>query len=456
MTMANKYGRNAKLILFLLAESTKRQSHISRLLDIMHGLTTIYNVRLVNEKSLYATYIQESCEKLVIILFNEDGLGNRQFRECLRTSLAAKLNIIGVLDEGVTRERVLGFFSFNNKRKQMLEEIITSAFCFEKDSLFKATPLVDRIQQLCRPVSSRISDRPRLPKITEPNVSLEACLKSKKVVLKPMYRAPARPLFSCTLTRKTELPILKAQKSSTGQIRSFPRMKNGQNASVTYPRIEISQGLPTQVIKKRTNSTTSVRSKTPVKQLTCPIIEISQDDDLKDMPDTPDVITETQDRLPWTITTTTKDDSKTKRDDFILEIGDEYERRLSFDYVSKTYVVFDPKKKKTLHVNFPNGCSMLKRESLHDVLSNVSSRRNSFLWSNSASSSTDEINLECVFDSVNILDSPIPSPTMRRSNVIYQNPLPVYPDEICFPPVEKFPCDTLQMRRPSVFDVLLH
>uniref|UniRef100_A0A7M5UKZ9 Uncharacterized protein n=1 Tax=Clytia hemisphaerica TaxID=252671 RepID=A0A7M5UKZ9_9CNID len=259
------------------------------------------------------------------------------------------------------------------------------------------------------------------------------------------------------LHQKTELPLLKPQKSSAGQIRSLPRPRNIQNTNVIYPKIEISQGFPTQVIKKRTSSTSSARSKIPIKQLTCPIIEISQDDDSDDIPDTPDAITEKQDRLPWTITTTTTlDDPGANRDEFNLEIEGDCERRLSFDYVSKTYIVFDPKKKKTLHVNFPNGCSILRRESLHDILSNVSSRRNSFLWSNSASSSTDEINLESKFDSVNILDSPIPSPTMRRSNVIYQNPLPVYPDEICFPPVEKFPCDTLQMRRPSVFDVLLH
>ena len=190
--MSSKYGKNAKLLLFFIAETTRRQPHINRLLDIMHGLTTIYNVRLVNEANLYSAFIQKPCKKLLVILFNEDGLGNREFREGVRTSLAARMNIIGILDEGMSKERALGFFFLNGKRRKMLENIITNSVCFEKDTLFRATPLVDRIQALCRPISSRLADRSanRLPRIMESeSVNLEACLKSKKVVLRPMIRS---------------------------------------------------------------------------------------------------------------------------------------------------------------------------------------------------------------------------------------------------------------------------
>ena len=539
--MSNKYGKNAKLLLFFIAETTRRQPHINRLFDIMHGLTTIYNVRLVNETNLYSAFIQKPCEKLLVILFNEDGLGNREFRECVRTSLAARMNIIGILDEGMSKERALSFFFLNSKRKQMLEDIITNSVCFEKDTLFRATPLVDRIQALCRPISSRLADRlsNKLPRIveTESSVNLEACLKLKKVVLRPMIRSQQQQrsqFISCTLNndssnsshtsnsnntnssnqqQKTQFPPLTTSKESyqesTVKSSSSSSSSSAKTISKTAlisgrinhaqprlrfttrdPQKQICRFFPTVTIPSNTNTSSSNSNRTIVKKqdqsstpppvmkapvetkLSCPTIEISleveeEDDDATS--DFPERITEGHNRLPWTITTkkqhlednnTSNNNNNNGMTDGFPNLTDQTKgdvpRRFSFDYIAKTYVVFDPQRNKTLHVNFPYGADVLKRDSLSDIINSaVTSRRNSLMISNSVSSSMDEINLESAADSVNIFDSPIPSPILRRRNIIYQDPLPAFPDEICFPPLERFPCETFQKRRPSVFDVLL-
>ena len=560
--MSSKYGKNAKLLLFFIAETTRRQPHINRLLDIMHGLTTIYNVRLVNEANLYSAFIQKPCKKLLVILFNEDGLGNREFREGVRTSLAARMNIIGILDEGMSKERALGFFFLNGKRRKMLENIITNSVCFEKDTLFRATPLVDRIQALCRPISSRLADRSanRLPRIMESeSVNLEACLKSKKVVLRPMIRSQQqqrshRIAYSLknssnnnknnnSQQQKTQFPPLTINKESSQKNTTKPSPSSSSSSSSTSssssssssslspaktnsskvastsgrshpppPRLRYTTRNPSKQIScffpsatiptSNANSTahnntyntntnnnisppngtaimkrqqdnnqcsispTKMIMKTPAK-LSCPIIEISYEVENDEINDFPDRITEGHEKLHWTITTKEQhfEDNNNSHDDNRISEGfsslkdqnkDFASRRFSFDYITKTYVVFDPQRNKALHVNFPYGADVLKRDSLSDIINSaMTSRRNSMMISNSVSSSMDEINLESVVDSVNIFDSPIPSPILRRRNVVYQDPLPAFPDEVCFPPLEKFPCETFQKRRPSVFDVLL-
>ena len=508
--MANKYGKNAKLLLFFIAETTRKQPHINRLLDIMHGLTTIYNVRLVNKTNIYSAFVQKPREKLLVILFNEDGLGNQEFRECVRTLLAARVSIIGILDEGMSKDRALSFFCLNNKRKQMLEDIVTNAICFEKDTLFRATQLVDRIQALCRPISSRLVDRlspSRLPRIVEmESVNLEACLKLKKVVLRPMIRSQnqQRPrILTCAFNsnnsqQKTQfssfvtnkvfqestkcLPKTSKQSSvsspssvSSGKINHTQKLKHTTQKSPKqircyFPSAILSNSLPAPSSPKNTDRQSSKKAI----KLTCPTIEISHEVD-EDVNDFPDKITESHKRLPWTITTNKKhsvnnnsnnnndndDKDKNKNADELTSLKTTTNerlsaRRFSFDYISKTYAVFDPERNKTLHINFPYGVDVLKRDSFSDIINSaLASRRNSFFISNSVSSSIDDINLESLADSVNIFDSPIPSPILRRQNFIYQDPLPAFPDEICFPPLERFPCETFQKRRPSVLDVLL-
>ena len=534
------------MLLFLIADATRRQPHINRLFDIIHGLTTIYNVSLVNETSLYTAFMQKPGEKILVVFFNEDGLGNRQFRECFRTTLAAKTNIIGILDEGMTKERVLSFFFLGNKRRRMLEEIVTNAVFFERDTLFRATPLVDRIQKMCRPLSSRLRDcvsASRLPKIVETPFDLEACLKSHKVVLKPMIRCNqhhhSRSTHLITLSststtsvstssssrshRKTQFPLITATdttitannnkeattnyeesikymrdtkrkytlSSASSSLANVPRKGNKTpqlhsatksskqkrcfSQSTTAPN-----NAPNNAIRKDARNNNHLQQQTTVPQsLPYPTIEISHDmeneeeekeeeekeEEGNNVEETiPDKITENQKCLPWTITPNKPTFVNINND--IIEgsmsletnsVSDPLTRRFSFDYISKTYVVFDPQRKKTLRVNFPYGADVLKRDSLSDIITSaVSSRRSSLMFSNSLSSSIDEINLESVENSINIFDSPIPSPIMRRRNVIYQDPLPAFPADICFPPLERFPCETFQKRRPSVFDVLLH
>jgi len=465
INMSSKFGRNSKLIMFLVAEYTEKQSRIIRLFDIIHGLTTLYNVRLTNEKTLYTSYIQESYEKLIVILFNQVGLDNRTFRECVRTLLAAKLDVIGILDESMTKERVLSSFSFNNKRKQLLEDIVTKSISFEKDKLFRAAPLVERIQSACcHPAilnnSTRTSSsRSRTQMGNEPLPDLLACLKSQKVVLKkPVLRVQPRkasPFCSSVATHSSikfpPFAIGIKQKPCSTKHHSNKSTETPKNGKVQIPLLKFSSSSPkhTGTTKRITLSTASQQQKEPhspvvikSRKFTYPTIEISQEGSNTE-PKTP----EHQDNMPWSCSSKGQDvdfGTSTKNNDL--------DRRSSFDYIAKTYFVCDPTSKKTFYVNFPTGIGKLKRDSISEIL-----RRSSLIYNSSrVNSPSDEINLDYVIDSGNFLESPIPSPVVKTRNFIYPNPLPAFSDAICFPPLEKLPSDMLQLRRPSLFDVLLH
>ena len=327
--MSSKFGRNTKMILFLVAESTEKQPHINRLFDIMHGLTTLYKVRLTNEKTLYTAYIQESCQKLVVILFNQVGLENRAFCECVRTLLAAKLNVIGILDELMSKERVLSTFSFNNKRKQLLEDIVTKAISFEKGKLFRAAPLVERINNVCchstaQNNATKSPSNKRFPaKITSKlQPDLLACLNSQKVVLvKPVTKQPRKPSPSCSSMSKhnqIKFPPLatSAKQKSRDSTRDSKSRSTGRtvnrktdmpqhdssssspNTNGTRKRITLSTISP---LKEPTNSSPVVATKSH--RLTCPTIQISQEDDGNTEPTT----TTPENNMPWSLSSKCKE-----------------------------------------------------------------------------------------------------------------------------------------------------
>lgn len=444
-----KGGDNAKTLILFVSERSKRDEALNQLHKCIYCLTTLYNVKVANEKNLYSIYMSEPFKKVAFIYFEESGLRNKQFCECIRTSIVAKVNIVGILSEKMTKTRALSFFfSMNANRKQRLEGILDKGIQLHPDNLVSAKMLVEKIPESAGQLDTKMT-RITTNIFHATNKDLEECLLHRKLVLEPPRVKQKALIFSYNHTNcntqhntpdKGQLrAVSETSKSLSKKLIQKTQISRPYSTSDTkslkYKSFsKFSEGKPPEINEKQTNNQLYPSIKINNEEITA----IS-----KASTDLPRPTENTMTAVPHKVE----------------ERNNNEERKFSFDYIPKMYMVYNPGySKNMLCVNFPSGMNQLRRNSNESsVLPPIhSTRRTSLMLATmSITSSFDDLNLDSAPEPF-LFESPIPSPNQKRKEQMYQEPLPVYPDEICFPPVPGFPCEALQQRRPSVFDVLSH
>ena len=88
-----------------------------RFRDIAKGFSVIYNTRVVNEGTIFATIIQERKTNVLFIYINEISLSSRDFRECLLTCITTKAPIILIIDGHLSKDIIFSFFPCITQRR---------------------------------------------------------------------------------------------------------------------------------------------------------------------------------------------------------------------------------------------------------------------------------------------------------------------------------------------------
>ena len=414
-----RLGRNKKSVIILTASNDVT---LRDCFQAITGLSVLYKTAVTNEKNLFSTITSVPSQKIIVVLMSEEGLKNREFRQGITTCIAAKLTMIVVRNH--TRERMLSFFPcISQKRYEQL------------DSLLERGILYDDVNQVLSLIVTRINefhkDKGPAKVLRDTKLLPNQIALSKRLLIKPMNLKPAElKNHSCNLLSRIgisanelrETPECKYNDKmiSGNRIFNYVKMNSQKNIEI-LPENNIPKGIKkkTKLKPKYSNSNPSIHAAS-VKH-NCPIIEISSESEHtgKDVLIVPELKLS---ELSVSVSGKPLDTMK----------------RFSFDYISKRYLVYDPSKRKdevTTCIDFPI----------------ILSRENSEL-----TSSIEDYNLEllCIEDPFLVIESPIPSPIFIKDNLKYRNPLPVFPEQKYFPPVGLFPCDDLQIRRPSLFDVL--
>ena len=492
-----RYARNSMSVLIFMSVKVNQKSLVAqRFRNIAKDFSVIYNTSVVNEGTIFASIIQDRIAKVLFIYINEIILSSREFRECLLTCITTKASIILLTEGHLSKDFIFNCFPYITQRR--FQKLVT----LFNDGIY-LHPNIDLLKLMNNKIKSVKEEKTRNSTQKMRNNTHEARsntyenksvfadtrLKSESKSVNYSYRLQ---VFQKTTLKKSAQPLpsynllsgkRRHNKSSTAdktiqaqRPRSFTTSHTITSASewssTKLPAIEsVSQpcsatedeglteiklvGRKINYFPKNSNQSNPkiINSEQRTSNKSCPVIEISDEDaafyDLR-MNDNSD--------KPWG----ERKNSLAVSPVYVTHSAQpsnlpESKRKTSFEYLAKTYAVFKPEKtsSKILYVNFPADISKLQRDS--DVSfekSSTSSRRESYLGA-SLQSSGDEMNLEFVYDRFSFGESPIQSPK-RNNSLIYQKPLPVFPSEICFPPLVSFPCESIQVRTSSIFDVIIN
>ena len=492
-----RYARNRTLVLIFMSVKLNQKSLVAqRFRDIAKGFSVIYNTRVVNEGTIFATIIQERKANVLFIYINEISLSSRDFRECLLTCITTKAPIILIIDGHLSKDIIFSFFPYttqrrfqklvtlfnngiylhpnidlltlmNNKIKRVKEEETRNSThkthnnthetrnnTYENKSVFSDTRMKSESKSVNYSYRLQVFQKTTFKKSAQPLLSYNMLSgkerHNKSSISNKRIQAPRPHSFTTSHT------IASASELSSTKLPSIECVSQPCSATEDEGPTEIKLvGRKIKYFPKNNNQSNpkTIKSEQRISNKSCPVIEISDEDpvfyDLR--------ITDNSDK-PWG----GRKNSLTVSPYYVTHSAQpsnlcEPKRKTSFEYLAKTYAVFKPEKtsSKILYVNFPADISELQRDS--DVSfqkSSTSSRRESYLGA-SLHSSGDEMNLEFVYDRFSFGETPIQSPK-RNNSLIYQKPLPVFPSEICFPPLVSFPCESIQVRRPSIFDVIIN
>ena len=442
----NRLGRSSKTIIFLVADRTVQDVHYKTFMESVTGMSILYRTYIANERSLHQAISSQPLEKIIVVLVDEVGLQNRQFRQSFITCVAAKLNLVVFLDNRLTKERVLGFFAFvPGRRYEKLEKVLNEVVMFDAAELILKKAVI-KIREIDRSKPNQVrfhtTNKRKVSKKPAIDKRLTQCLvQHKSVLIEYPWRYKNRHFYSYNLNTSSRTSTIQCANISkpmgssyTSNIFSSQYSSSAPHLQTGIRRKQPQRSLPQVKCKTSDESASPRKSNKETVINVNPIIEIRTDKYSG--------ITENSKNMPWM-----ECESNSVFND-IPCVARLKKRNCSFDYISKTYVVCDPTIKKSgnnlLYVNFPHGLSLLRQD--NDAARFI-------LDSSSSYAPSEDHNLEMVDDTLLTSESPLPSPTTPKS--IYLDPLPAFSDDICFPPVGLFPCDSLQIRRPSVFDVLL-
>ena len=105
-----RYARNPISVLIFMSVKLNQKSLVAEpFRDIAKGFSVIYNKRVVNEGTIFATIIHERIAKVLFIYINEISLSSREFHECLLTCITTKASII-LLTEGHLNKHIIFIF----------------------------------------------------------------------------------------------------------------------------------------------------------------------------------------------------------------------------------------------------------------------------------------------------------------------------------------------------------
>jgi len=453
-----------KTLIILSSQKTRKNTYLHELTN--NYLSLLYKIRIENEVTIYSAITHELANKIMIVYINDASLQYSPFRECILTCMAARLSVILLLDLELTTDQILCFFPYISQRRyEKLKSCLVDGLYVidQNDTLNMINDKIKSFSELSRKASftevNKISLMPR-------SVGLQSCLQNKKLpLIKPFKKCK---IFSYNVLENSSLKLQSKEKRpksvqyeisteelTNSKITELPLVDTdmNENATSSSSNIEI---LLNQFKGKEIKFRETVERESEIETITrkelpsvsiCPTIEISDEDE--NMVE----INEDSQNLPWG----ERRVSLNVVENYEMSKFDSSKKRHSFDYVKRTYLVYDPDKKKgnkLLYIDFPAGSNnMSRRDSDCSAIGSTSSTRRNSILVTSLNNSNDDINLEFAYDCG--LESPIPSPHATKQ-MVYQNPLPIFPDEFCFPPLGLFPCDSLQKRRPSVFDVLLN
>ena len=493
-----RYARNPmSVLIFMSVKLNQKSLAAQRFRDIAKGFSVIYNTKVVNESTIFTSIIQERIAKVLFIYINEISLSSRDFRECLLTCITTKAPIILLIEGHLSKDFIFNCFPYITQRRfQKLVALFNNGI-YLHPNIDLLTLMNNKIKSVGNEEETRnITHKSRNNTHETRNNTYEnkpvfsdTRLKSEsksvnyshrlQLFQKSTLKKSAQPLLSYNMLsgkRSHNKSSTSDKKSQAQRPHSFTISHTITNASewssTNLPAIESvlqpcrasEDERPTEIklvgrkIKyfpknSNQNNPKIIKSEQKTSNKSCPVIEISDEDSvfydlrMNDNSDKPGG--ERKNSLTISPIHVTHSSQPSNLP--------ESERKTSFEYLAKTYAVFKPEKtsSKILHVNFPADISKLQRDS--DVSfrkSSTSSRRESYLGA-SLQSSSDEMNLEFVYDCFSFGETPIQSPK-RNNSLIYQKPLPVFPSEICFPPLVPFPCESIQVRRPSIFDVIIN
>lgn len=393
-------------------------------LKTANRMSILFDIKLASEKTLPKLLSLEASSKAVVILIDKLALQNKRFLYCFNTCISAGIKVLTVIDKKISKEIILTTLPPTTSRSFMkIQTVLSDSIKFEKEEN-SLKDIAARINKLGSTSMERSANLQRAETKKSFNHSnLEQCLLQKQLLI-TTPAAKSKRLASNT-TCKSRLSICSGENFKEANPLCVSRKTKGF------------QGRYKDAIKITGKSVTATMCNKTLKTVLKPKIKISTEE-----ADFCRQVTLDDREVSWE-----KGDKKAggqKKTD----------KRFSFDYITKTYVVANPNirgKNKLIHINFPFDIVKLSSESSN----HSSSVRSSYIWEHrlsTASTEHDEIDLNVTFDMLSFIDSPIPSP--RDKKCIYQEPLPAFSESMCFPPVGRFSCDHLQARRPSVFNVL--
>lgn len=453
-----------KTLIILSSQRTRKNTYLHELTN--NYLSLLYKIRIENEVTIYSAITHEPSNKIMIVYINDASLQYSPFRDCILTCMAARLSVILLLDLELTTDQILCFFPYISQRRyEKLKSCLVDGLYVidQNDTLNMINDKIKSFSELSRKASftdvNKISLMPR-------SIGLQSCLQNKKLpLIKPFKKCK---IFSYNVLENSSVKLQSKEKRpksvryaistaerTNSKITELPLVDIDMNENITSSssniEILLNQFKGREIKFKEAGERKYEIETITIKELPsmsiCPTIEISDED--KNMVE----INEDSQNLLW----------RERR--VPLNVVENYEvskfnsskKRHSLDYVKRKYLVYDPdekKENKLFYIDYPGGSNNTqRRHSDSSAIESTSSTRRNSIVVTSLNNSYDDINLEFADDCC--LESPIPSPLATKQRV-YQNPLPIFPDEVCFPPLGLFPCDLLQKRRPSVFDVLLN
>ncbi|XP_065665090.1 uncharacterized protein LOC136086711 [Hydra vulgaris] len=441
-----RFLNNELTLLALVAEECQYDSNLGTLLVALKDLSAYCNTWFTNEKSIYSDLARCGTECAILVYLNEKSLINTRFRQLFTTLVGTNLKIIIVKNTEPSKDVIISYFPYVAKlRLKKIMNLVNEAIIVNSQNALLS--IIIRLQQL---VESLIL-------MPVPGY------KGKK---KSFFFYKDNNFFSLRDKQVNNPCICTCNPVKEARVTTNKNNYSGPFA-VKKPINE----------KKYLKTAKKVQNISNKKPLICPTIKIS----------TSDINYKLQraslaDEFESMKTSTESESPNMKHLDNIGNSSGQVEKMLSADHpdmrsihhiplikefflekdaannekscqqLPKTYVLFDPcsNSKNLLYVNIPHVDNL----HLNDVdhrRSRETSPRSSMLFN--SMSSEDFNNIDTAYDCVNLFESPIPTPDIKIKS-IYRKPIPSFSQEMCFPPVGLFPCEILQVKRPSIFDCL--
>ena len=438
----SKLLRNQLTLLTLVSEDCQYDSDLEKLLIAAKDLSAFCNTWFTNEKNVYRDLARSGTDCAILVFINEKSLINTQFRRLFTMLVGTNLRIVILKYSELNNDIVLSYFPYVAKQRlKKIMSLVNKAVIVNSQNFLLS--IINRLQHL---IKSCVIVRPSTEHKT-----------GKKSIL----------------TYEDDLVLQRAKQAVQPCIFSYN--------PVTKKNHSMKKSLTTTsspfVIKKPINEKVQKRYFTNKKPLICPTIKISSSDinDKLQRPSSSDGFIESSKnsadfsysnlrhlnkvgspvmQLEETLSVDHPDMRSFHHIPLIKEYFLEKENSNGkHQHVPKTYVLFDPlaNSKNLLYVNIPHIDNLSLNDVEHHRRARHTSPRSSMLFN--SMSSDDFNNIETAYDCVNLFESPIPTPDIKIKS-IYHKPIPSFSQEMCFPPVGLFPCETLQSKRPSIFDVL--